>query len=288
MGLSGEPVGSGDLEKLHLPARGVDPADGGALVRDVAGEPELAVEIEPRVVDAPARDQHGRRAERPVAAVVLHEVGGQARVRIERHVIFLEHDARRLAGRARIGLDLHGALAGAAGAREIGRQLLLVMIQDASGLALVADERAVDIGVLHQLDDGVPAGLVEPMLQDEARGVATGAVVTHHPLHALVLLGLLGQARQHDVAGKLAHIVLERRKREGLLALRGEVDIRLGGGEGDRLRPDVILALGQRREIVVAARIGEDRGGDGAADGLGRHGDAGKLLACLLYTSRCV
>src|SRR6516164_2033314 len=85
-------------------------------------------------------------------------------------------------------------------AREIGRQFLLMVVENAGRLALVTHERAVDVGILHQLDDGVPAGLVESVLKRVARGVAAGANIAHEPFHALVLLGLLGQRRQHDVA----------------------------------------------------------------------------------------
>src|SRR5262249_5907335 len=73
VGLRGEAVDRVHLEQLHLAGRRIDLADRGAPIRDVAGEPELAVEIEPGVVHAPARNHHGRRAERPVAAVVLYE-----------------------------------------------------------------------------------------------------------------------------------------------------------------------------------------------------------------------
>src|SRR5262252_8949594 len=192
VGLRGETVHSRHLEQLDLAGLAIDLADGGAAVRDVAGEPELPVEIEPGVMHAPARDEDGRRAERPIAAVVLHEVVRQARVRIERHVVLLEHDARRLPGRTRIGRKPHGAFAGSARAREIGRQFLLMVVENAGRLALVTHERAV-VGILHQLDDGVPAGLVEPVLKRVARGVTAGANIAHEPFHALVLLGLLGQ-----------------------------------------------------------------------------------------------
>jgi hypothetical protein len=56
-------------------------------------------------------------------------------------------------------------------ARKIGRELLLMIVEDAGGLALVADEGAVDISILHELDDRVPAGLIESVLEDEACGM---------------------------------------------------------------------------------------------------------------------
>src|SRR5262249_59466276 len=136
MGVRRQPVGRRYLEQLHFAGLGVDLADRGTLVRDVAGEPELAVEIEPGIMYAPTRDEDGRRAERPVAAVVLHEVRRQAHVRIERNVVFLEHHPRGLAGGARLELDLHRAFAWAACTGEIGRQLLLMVVENAGGLAL--------------------------------------------------------------------------------------------------------------------------------------------------------
>ncbi len=217
VGLRGETVHGRHLEQLDLAGLAIDLADGGAPVGDVAGKPELAVEIEPGIVHAPARDEDRRRSERPIAAVVLHEVARQARVRVERHVVLLEHDARRLAGGTRIGGELHGAFARSERAREIGRQFLLVVVENAGRLALVTHERAVDVGILHQLDDGVPAGLVEAMLKRVARGVTAGAIVAHEPLHALVLLGLLGQRRQHDVARQLPNEILHRIEDETVL-----------------------------------------------------------------------
>src|SRR6266436_9629378 len=258
VGLRGETVHRRDLEQLDLAGLAIDLADGGASVRDVAGKPELAVEIEPGVMHAPARDEDGRRAERPIAAVVLHEVARQARVRIERHVVLLEHDARRLPGGTRIGGKSHSAFAGSARARETGRQFLLMVVENAGRLALVPHERAVDVGILHQLDDGVPAGLVESVLKRVARGVTAGANIAHEPFHALVLLGLLGQRRQHDVAWQLPNEILRRRENETLLARRGQIDVGFGGLEAYRLRPDPVLSAWQRWKIVVAARIGED------------------------------
>ena len=59
----------------------------------------------------------------------------------------------------------------------------------------------------------------------------------------------------------------------------GEIDLVLGGRERQRLRPDPVLAGRQRREIIVAAFVGEDRGGDGRTFLLGGDRDAGELLA---------
>ena len=282
MGLRGKPVRPRHLEQLDLAGRGVDAADGGALVGDVAGEPEIAGQIEPGIVDAPAWDQNRRRAQRPVAAVVLHEVGGQVGIGIERNVVFLEHHARRFARRPRLEFDAHVACAGAARLREIGGKLLLVIIENAGWLALAADEGAVDIGVLHQFDDGVPAGLVEAMLQREARGVAAGADRAHDALHAAFFRRALRQGVEHQIAGKLLERrfrIAHRREREILLAICRQIDRVFGGLITERLRPDPIAAVGQSRKKEIAGTVGEHRRGDGAAVGLRRHRDAAHGLA---------
>src|SRR5262249_43835058 len=53
----------------------------------------------------------------------------------------------------------------------------------------------------------------------------------------------------------------------------------LGDFEGERLRPDGVLAAGQRRKVVAALLVGVDAGRDRAAVGLGRDGHAAQLLA---------
>ena len=164
-------------------------------------------------------------------------------------------------------------------AREVGRQFLLMVVENARRLAVFAHERAIDVGILHELDDGIPAGLVESVLKRVARGVTAGADIAHEPLHALVLLGLLGQRRQHDVARQLPNEVLHRIENETVLGCRGQIDVGFGGLEAYRLRPEPVLSGGQRREIVFAARIGEDGGGHGSAHGLRGYGNAAEFLA---------
>ena len=68
VGEGGEAVGARHLEVLDLAGLGVDAADGGVVVGRVGGEPQIAVEIGPGIVDDGAAMR--RRALRPVAAVV--------------------------------------------------------------------------------------------------------------------------------------------------------------------------------------------------------------------------
>src|SRR5262249_37446053 len=73
--------------------------------------------------------------------------------------------------------------------------------------------------------------------------------------------------------------VLDRIEREVLPARRAEIDVAPGGLEADRLRPDLVLALRQRRKVVSARVIGIDRRGGERSFGLGRHGGTTHLLA---------
>src|SRR6202035_5374113 len=120
---------------------------------------------------------------------------------------------------------------------------------------------------------------VELVLQRIVRGVAAGAVVVHDALQARVIRGLVGQRRDDQIAGQLPLEILQRGELEILMLGDGEIDLVLGGGERQRLRPDPVLAGRQRREIIVAAVVGEDRGGDGRALLLGGDRDPGELLA---------
>ncbi len=133
--------------------------------------------------------------------------------------------------------------------------------------------------MLHQVDDRGPAGGIELVLQRIARGMTAGAVVVHEVLEPRILGRGVRQRSEHQVARQLPLEIGKRIELEVLLLRAGQVDLALGGREGESLRPDPILAGGERREIVIARIVGEDRGGDGRAFGLGRHRHAVELLA---------
>jgi hypothetical protein len=154
-----------------------------------------------------------------------------------------------------------------------------VIVEHALRLVLGPEIDAGDVDVLHQIDDGAPAGLVELVLQRVARGVTARAVVDDELLEAAVVGGVLGQRRDREIAGQLPKEILHRLEREVLVPGRAEIDLAPGGLERQRLRPDAVLARGQRREIVVAGSVGEDRGGDGPSLGLGGNRHAAHLLA---------
>src|SRR4029079_9959706 len=118
--------------------------------------------------------------------------------------------ARRFAARWRRQHELRFTLRPAR-PREVRSELLLVVIEDSRGRALLAHVAAVDVGILHELDDGVPARLVEAELQRIAGGMAARAVVAYQLLHSPVMLRVVRQRVERDVAPQLAERLLELR-----------------------------------------------------------------------------
>ena len=279
VGGSGAAVGGIHLDGRERPAGEVELAEGKHVVGHVAGEVDaLAVGIDPGVVHAEAGIDVGRRAERPVGSVVGEHFVGHADIGVGRRFVVGEHHARRFAARARPQVELHRGRAGAAGAGEIGGEPLLLVLEDGSRLVVRPLIDAGHIDVLHQVDDGVPARLVELVLQYVARRVAAGAAVLHELLHFGVPGGRIGKGGEQHVAGQLTHEILDRREGEILPPGGAEVDVAAGGSEGDRLRPHLVFAARHRREIVIAGLVGEDRGDDVRAVGPGRHRDAAERL----------
>src|SRR4029077_10059689 len=232
MRLGRETVERRHLEELHRSACRINLADSGAPVGDIAGEPELTVKVKPGVMHAPAGDEHRGGPQRPIAAVVLHEILGKPGIRIQWNVVFLEHDARRLPYWTRIQLEFHRTFTRAGRAGEIGGELLLVIIENPRRLALATHERAIDIGVLHELYDRVPAGLIELVLENVARGMTPGANRAHDAFHALIVVSILRERRKHDVARQLPYVVLQWLEHEGLFACCEQIELRLGRFEG--------------------------------------------------------
>ena len=142
----------------------------------------------------------------PVRAVVRRRPRRQVLVGIEGDVVFGEHRARRFARRARPAGDAEAAGLRPARLGEIGGELGLMVVEHL--IVAVRQVVAVDVDVLHRLDDGGPAGFVEPVLQRVARRVAARAVVVHDPPHADVVGGLGGQAGEDQVARQLPHLAL--------------------------------------------------------------------------------
>ena len=221
-----------------------------------------------------------RRPQRPVGAVVGLMRGANAGVRIGRQVIELPDHARGFAGERRPRLDVEGR-AGPAGARQIGGEILLVELDHRVGLGIGRID-AVVRHHLHQVDDLVPAVLVEPELQHIARRVAAGAEVAEHALGVGIGRRRLGQRRHQDFARHLPDApfrIGDRLEHEVGAPRGGKIDRAIRSLERQRLRPDPVLARRHRREIIVALLVGVDAGGDRAPFGLGRDGDARHLLA---------
>ena len=259
-------------EMFHRAGLGVDPGVG----RDAAGtrvdDPDVAVEIGGRVVHAGHVSAFGRRAEHPVAAVVGLDV-----IVLGREVVFPHDNARSLAGRARPQIEPHRALARSARPREIGGEFLLVKVDIGRDPLVRARIGAADVHLLHQVEDFRPAFLVEAVLQGIAGAVTAGAVLAHLRLHAEVFRRIAGERRQEFVARQLLDPGLpvgDRLEHEVLLPRLADGHVVARGLELHRLRPDPIVSVRQRREVVVAGRVGIDAGGDGRAIGLRRHGHA--------------
>src|SRR5262249_51170368 len=183
--VAGEAVGGGsvsavlalNLDVLHFSGLGVDLADGDAGVRIVDRVVEVAVEAHGAVVRQLAELRGS--AEVPVVAVIdgiFRSERAGTRPGVERQVRGLPYDAGGFPGRPRAVLELHRGFARAAGTGKISREVLAVEFDDAVGLGIRA---LIDAGVgdvLHQVDDLVPARLVELELQRIARRVAAGAL----------------------------------------------------------------------------------------------------------------
>ena len=226
-------------------------------------------------------------AARPIRAVIdgirgLDALGADAGIRVERQVIGRPHDAGGFAGRPRTILELHRGLARAARPRQIGREVLAVELDDLADLGVGA---GIDAGAgnhLHQVDDLVPAGLVELELQRIARGVAAGALVGEDLLDVGVFRRGVRQCRDHHFRRQLTIARLgvgDGGELEVLVLGRRQIDGTGRGLEAERLRPYAIFAVGQRREEIVAVLVGIDARRDGRAFLLGRHLHAFELLA---------
>ena len=227
----------------------------------------------------------GRGAEVPVVAVIgriFRALDGDAGHRIERQVIGRPDDAGGFAGRTRTVLELHRGLARPARAGEVGGEVLAVEFDDAVDLGIGAGILAGAADDLHQVNDLVPAGLVELELQRIAGRVAAGALIVEDALGLRVGIGVLRQRRGEHFRRQLADALLgigDGRELEILVLGRREVDLILGGVEAERLGPDAVFAVGHRREEILPALVGVDAGRDGRAFLLGGDLHAVELLA---------
>ena len=136
---------------------------------------------------------------------------------------------------------------------------------------------------LHQVEDLVPAGLIEAELQYISRRMTGRAIVHEDPLDARIVRCRFRQCRGEHLTRQLPDplfrvgYLLEHK----ILMTRGaQVHRTLGSLEAKRLRPDAIFACGQRREIIAAGLVGIDTGRDGRSFHLGRYRHAFQLLAC--------
>src|SRR5207247_9209308 len=120
----------------------------------------------------------GRLAQSPIGTVVVVVLGADARFRIQRQVIEFPYDACRFTSRPRARRELHRSLARTTRACKVCRQLLLVVFDDLvdSGAGPRIDARAGHY--LHQVEDLIPAGILEAELQYISRWM-TGRAIVH-------------------------------------------------------------------------------------------------------------
>ena len=100
-------------------------------------------------------------------------------------------------------------------------------------------------------------------------------------LHAGVVFGAFRQRGDQQLARQLANAPLgigDGLQREILAPAGAEIDRASGPLEAERLRPDLILAGGQQREVIGAGSVSVDAGRDRRALLLGRHRHALELL----------
>src|SRR5262245_21313171 len=108
-------------------------------------------------------------------------------------IVFLEYGARRFSGWTGPQFEFHRAFAGAASTGEIGGELLLVKFDVGRRFVLWPLINGQHIDVFRQVEDLVPAFLVEAKLQRKACAVAPGAVLPYLCLHAVVFRRISGK-----------------------------------------------------------------------------------------------
>ena len=264
-----------EAKLLHGAGLSIDPCNRGVVARQAVGDPQIAVEIGLRIVHADHAVELRRRSERPVAAVVR----GRIRTILLGEIVFPEHGARRLARWTRAKLDLHRAFAGATRARQIDRQFLLVKFDVRRAFVIGPEIIAEHVDVLHQIQDRVPASLIELVLQRIARAMAAGAVLAYLGLHPEVFRRVARQRLEEHVARQLPHEILHRLEEKILAPRRREIDAALGRLVTERLRPNAILCGGHGRKIVNTRFVGKDARRDGSSLGLGRYRHTAHFLA---------
>ena len=133
----------------------------------------------------------------------------------------------------------------------------------------------------HLVDDDFPARGVEPLLEHECGLMAGAAIVQQHHLHAAIGDGFVGQAFEPFGVRELELVIFDGLEREVLLDLLACSDRLFARRpvEAHGLRPHPVLAVVERREVVLPVFAGPHRGGHGLARRPRRHRDAFHRLA---------
>ena len=201
----------------------------------------------------------GGRAERPVAAVVGGLPAGRAGSIGKSYSLNTTRAASPVGRGAQ--LELHRAFAGSARAGEIGRELLLVEVDVRLGLVL----RAL-IGAEHV--DAASSGRGSRSSRPRRSGAAADSSRCGSRCSSCAPASSCGSRPACRRAAPPAtrrpgncriQILHRGLSAKSCCLVAAELDVALGGLEGQRLRPDPVFPVRQRREVVVAGLIGVDR-----------------------------
>ena len=132
-------------------------------------------------------------------------------------------------------------------------------------IALIVGTRyGAVVAALHEIQNGRPAGEIEPILQHEAESVALNTIDADDALGAAVFRSVFGEAGHPFDAGELLAEIFHDLQRE--IVFDGFAGRKLCAGtagfESNRLRPDLIFAVFQGREKVAAVAGGVDGGSE--------------------------
>ena len=157
------------------------------MIGNVIGKPDIALQIGLSIVDAVGATQTRGRSERPIASVVGDVFGSRFFVWGDGYVILGKDGACRLSRRARAQLKIQGARLRPANPCEIGRQFLLMKVDDGRGIAFVPQIATGNIYALHQIENGRPTGGIEALLKNVVGLVTARAAIAEDSLQAAIV-----------------------------------------------------------------------------------------------------
>ncbi len=234
-------------------------------------------------MDADRAMHAGGRPEHPVGAGVPGRI---VQCFLQRQLVFRDHGARRIPRRARQRFEGQRRRRRSAHFGEVPGELITVTADDLpfpthlSGLQIAGNVAVVE-GVLHHLDDLVPAAFIEGVLQCNVQAVTARAGNIHHLLHAAVVGGVVRQRGKPFRAGQLHAKIGQRLQRQRAIHGARSVECQVGllGREADRLGPQLVAAGTEMWKHVDPALVRVHRGRKGLLGGAYRHRHAIQRLA---------